>query len=122
MVALRMSWFARSFDRPSEIPLEMLEAEPLWVDKTEIESPLDQDFQFTQAKHCDSRLPATPDNAFGLRLQLHEGVAEKSRDQGPIEFPLQHQHRRCFAHAGSNELLGLGVENDLIERLRIAIE
>ena len=48
-----MSWFARSFDRPLEILLEMLEAEPMLVDETAIKGPFDENLQFAQAEHRD---------------------------------------------------------------------
>ena len=50
-VVLRMSRFTGSFDRPFEVPLEILEAESLPVDEATVEGPFDQYFEFTQAEH-----------------------------------------------------------------------
>src|SRR5271168_355724 len=116
-----MARFAGSFDRPSQIPLEILEAEPLLVDKIAIEGPFDQNFQFAQPEHRNCALPALPDMALRLRLQLHEGIAEKSACQGPVKLSLQHHHGEHFAHARSDELLGLRIEDDVVERLRIRL-
>jgi len=60
--------------------------------------------------------------SIGLRLQPHEGIAEKSGDKGPMEFSPEHQHGERFAHAGSHKFFGIRVENDLVEWLRIVIE
>jgi len=63
-----------------------------------------------------------PDKRLRVRLQLHEAIAEKSARQGLIEFPSEHQHGECFAHAGPDKLFGIRVENDLVELLRIAVK
>ena len=55
-----------------------------------------------------------------LRLQPHEGVAEKSARQGLIGFPSQHHHGERFAHARSDKLFGLRIEDDFVERLRMS--
>ena len=43
-------------------------------------------------------------------------------NQRPVEVTPEHQHGERLAHAGPDEFVGIRVENDLVERLRIAIE
>ncbi len=57
-----------------------------------------------------------------MRLQLHIGVAKKSLDLIPFEFSAQGDHSEGFAHGGADKLLGLRIENDVVERLRITVE
>ena len=117
-----MSVFAGVLGRPFDILLEILEAKPVAIAEAAIEGPFDQDFEFAQAEHRDGGLPALPDKAMRLGSNFVEGIAEKSGDQGPIQFPSHHQHGERLAHAGPDVLFGIRVEDDLVERLRIAIE
>jgi hypothetical protein len=92
------------------------------VDETSIENPPDQNLQIAKTEHGNGALPAEPDVAEPLRLQFVVGVAEKAAGQRPIELSLQGNHGEGLAHARSDELLGIGIENNLAKRLRVAVE
>ena len=78
--------FARVFDSPSEILLEMLEPENVAVDEAPVERFLYQDFQVAHAERRNGALPADPDEILPLRLQVYKGVAEEPAYHWPIEF------------------------------------
>jgi hypothetical protein len=78
--------------------------------------------QIAHAQHCNRALPADPDVALGLWPHLDESFAEELACHRPIEFSPQGDYREGFAQARSKEFFGLRVQNDVVERLRIAIE
>ena len=121
-IIARCRWFARVPDTAPQSVLEIIEAEKSPVDKTAVESPLYQDLQFMNPKHSDGALPAGPDEAEPLRSQFVEGVAEKARGEISIELAAQRNHGESFAHAGADELLGIGIENNVEEGLRVAVK
>src|SRR5258707_4208731 len=109
-------------DSPSEILLEMIESKNVAVNEAPVESLLDQNFQFTHAEHRNGALPADPDVILPLRLQVYKGVAEEPACHCPIEFSPQRDHGEGFAHARSNKLFDVRVQDDVVEWLRIAVE
>src|SRR5208283_2106043 len=112
--------FARPLDAAFQIPFEIIEAEQVRVDEASLEGPLDQNPQLAKAEHGNRTLPAEPDVAVALRPQFVEGVAEKAPGKMPIEFFAQGDHGDGLAHARPDELLGIGIENDVVKRLRVA--
>src|SRR4051794_1219072 len=112
---------AGALDRPIEVALEMLEPEPLRIDEATVEGSANQNRQFAQAEHRNGTLPALPDIAAGLRLNLVEGVTEKSRRVGAVDRAPKDQHGERVAHPRPNEFVGLGVQNDRVERLWVAV-
>src|SRR5262245_61167846 len=46
----------------------------------------------------------------------------KARGEIPIELAAQRNHGESFAHAGADELLVIGIENNVEERLRVAVK
>jgi hypothetical protein len=121
-VVVRLPRVAEPLDAAFQIPFEIIEAEYVPVDETSIESPPEQTLQFAKAEHGDGALPANPYEAASLRQQSVIGVAEKTAGAIPIEFPEQGDHGESLAHARSDELLGVGVENDVVKRLGVAVE
>ena len=113
--------FARSLDTVFQILYEIIEAEQVPVDETSIKSTLDQNLQLAKAEHGNGALPAEPDEAVVLRPQFVVGVAEKAPNEIPIEFAAQGDHGEGLAHARPDELLGIGIENDVEERLRVSV-
>src|SRR5260370_4831898 len=109
-------------DPPSEILLEMFEPKNVGVDEAAVEPFLDQDFQVAHAKHCNGALPADPDIALCLWPHLDERVAKEPACFCLIEFSLDGDHSEGFAHARSDKLFGVRVQNDVVERLRVAVE
>src|SRR5882724_2748192 len=91
-----MPRFARALDAPLEILLEIVECKNMAVNEAPVESLLHQDFQVVQAEHRNGALPADPGITFGLRLHLHEGIAEESASQipGALENALVKSNRR----------------------------
>ena len=92
------------------------------IDEATVESPLDQNLQFAEAEHGDGALPAGPDEAVPLRPQLIEGVAQKACNEIPIELAAQGDHGESLTHTGADELIDTGIENDVEERLRVAVK
>ena len=78
--------------------------------------------QIGHAQHRNGALPADPDIALGLWPYLDESVAEEPACHCPIEFSSQGDHGEGFAHACPNEFVGVRVQDDVVERLRVAIE
>src|SRR5260370_11567385 len=109
-------------DPPSEILLEMFEPKNVGVDEAAVEPFLDQDFQVAHAKHCNGALPADPDIALCLWPHLDECVAKEPACCCLIEFSLDGDHSEGFAHARPNEFLGPRVQDDVVERLGVAIK
>ena len=113
---------ARPLDAVLQILFEIAAAEKVQLDETAVKGPLDQNSQLAHPEHGNSALPAVPDVARGLGLQFVVRVAQKAPDQIPIEFSAQGDHGEGLAHAGPDEFFGIRIENDVAERLRIAIE
>src|SRR5437899_9552081 len=109
-------------DPASEILLEMVESENVAVDKAAVERFLYQELQIAHAQHCNRALPAYPDIALCLWPHLDESVAKEPACFCPIEFSLDGDHREDFAHARSNEFFGVWVQDNVVKRLRVAIE
>jgi len=114
--------FAGPLDTVFQILFEFIEAEQVPVDETSVESPLDQNLQLAKAEHRNGALPAEPDEAAALRLQFVEGVAEKALGEIPVKFSAQADHGEGLAHARPDELLSVGIQNDVVKRLRVAVE
>ena len=109
-------------DSPSEILLEVVEPENVAVNEAAVERSLHENLQIAHAQGRNGTLPADPDVALGLWPYLDESVAEKPACRCPIEFTSQGHHREGFVHARSNEFFGIRVQDDVVERLRVAIE
>src|SRR6266446_10509650 len=121
-VIVRTPRFTRALDAPLEILLEIIESKNVAVNEAPVESLLHQNFQVAEAEHRNGALPADPGIIFGLRLHLHKEVTEKAASQIPIEFSPQDDHGEGLDHAGPEVFIGIRVENDVVERLRIAVE
>src|SRR5438132_14430187 len=63
-----------------------------------------------------------PDIAPCLWPHLHERVSEEPACHCPIEFSSQRHHGECLADARPDEFFGVPVQNDVVDRLRVAIE
>src|SRR6267154_1427023 len=109
-------------DSPSEFLLEVVEPENVAVNEAAVERSLHENLQIAHAQGRNGTLPADPDVALGLWPYLDESVAEEPACQCPIEFTSQGHHREGFVHARSNEFFGIRVQDDVVERLRVAIE
>jgi hypothetical protein len=66
--------------------------------------------------------PADPDIALGWWPHLDENVAEEAACLCPMESSPNSDHGEGFAHARSDELFGVRVQDDVAERLRVAVE
>ena len=64
----------------------------------------------------------TPDIALRLWPHLDESVTEETAYHCPMESSPRSNHGEGFAHACPNEFLGVRVQDNVVERLRVAIE
>src|ERR1700730_8407276 len=109
-------------DAASEVFLEMVESENVAVDEAAVERFLDQDFQVAHAEHRNGALPADPDIGLCLWPHLHEGIAEEAACHCPMESSPNSDHGKGLAHTRPDEFFGLRVQDDVVERLRVAVE
>src|ERR1700757_2305809 len=109
-------------DSPSEILLEVVEHENVAVNEAAVERSLHENLQIAHAQGRNGTLPADPDVALGLWPYLDESVAEEPACHCPIEFTSQGHYCEGFVHARSNEFFGIRVQDDVVERLRVAIK
>src|SRR6266446_1509738 len=100
----------------------MVEPKNVAVNEAPVESLPDQNLQVAHAQHRNGALPADPDVAVCVWSHLDEGVAEKPACHCPIESSPHSDHGEGFAHARSDKLFGVGVQDDVVERLRVAIK
>src|SRR5579864_9132463 len=100
----------------------MMETEPRAADELLSEHLLDKRFEVRKTKQCDGALPAIPDKAFVLRIDLRVTGTEEPGCLRARQPAVQRHHSNCFKHPGPDEFLRIRIENDLVERLRIAIE
>src|SRR5438874_13025020 len=100
----------------------MFEPKNVAVDETSIERLLYQKLQIAHAQHRNGALPADPDIALRLWLHLHDGVAEESACHCPIEFSPHSDHGEGLARTRPDEFFGVRVQDDAVERLRVAVE
>src|SRR6202165_2606600 len=100
----------------------MVKSKNLAVNEAPVESLLDQNLKVAHAKHRNGALPADPDEILPLQLQVYKGVAEEPAYTSPLESPPPSDRGDGFSHAGPNELLGFQVQDDVVERLRVAIK
>src|SRR5580704_19175238 len=109
-------------DPASEIFLEMVESENVAVDEAAVERFPYQELQIAHAQHCNRALPADPDITLCLWPHLDERVAEEPAYHCLIEFSPHSDHGEGLAHARSDELFGVRVQDDVVERFRVAVE
>src|SRR5437764_9553109 len=109
-------------DSPSKILLEVVEPEYVAVNQAAIECLLYQKLQITYAQCRYGALPADPDVALALWPNIYESIAEEPACHCSIEFTSQGHHGKGFAHARSNEFIGTRVQDDVVERSRVAVE
>ena len=110
------------FDSPSEILLEVVEPENVAVNEAAVERSLHENLQIAHAQGRNGTLPADPDVALGLWPYLDESIAEEPACHCPIEFTPQGHHREGLVHARSNKFVSVRVQDDVVERVRVAIE
>jgi len=109
-------------DAASEIFLEMVESENVAVDEAAVERFFHQGLQIDHAEHCNGALPTDPDIALCLWSHFSKGIAKKTACHCPVEFSPNSDHSEGFAHARPNEFFGVRVQDDVVERLKVAIE
>ena len=109
-------------DRVLQIFFEILECEPLGIDRLALKSLLYQRLQLGQSKPGHRVDPAAPDVAILLRLELRKAIAQEGRRRVARQLSSTRQHGDRLQHLGADELIGFGIANDLMERLGIAIE
>src|SRR5438552_1737748 len=100
----------------------MVESKNVAVNEAAVERFLHQDLQVAHAEHRNRALPADPDIALCLWPHLHERVTEEPACHCAIEFSPHSDHGEGLAHARSNEFVGSRVQDDVVERLGLAIE
>src|SRR5947209_11248517 len=96
-------------DSPPKILLEVVEPEYVAVNEPAIECSLYEKLRITHAQCRYGALPADPNVALRLWPYLNESVAQEPGRDCPIEFTSQCHHGKGFAHAPSNEFVGVRV-------------
>src|SRR5579872_591383 len=112
----------RIFDRQLEVLLKMSKRKPGGIDRITRKRPLDERLEFGEAEQSDGTLPTVPDEAFSLWFDVRVAGTQEPRGVHAQQLIIACCHREGFAHARSNEFVGLGVKNYLVERIGVAIK
>lgn len=112
----------RIFDRMRKVMFEMCERKPGRTYEAARERLLDERLELDEPKQGNGALPAVPDETFILRYKLRVTGAKKPGSLGAPRLIVECHHRESFTHARSDEFVGLGVKNDSVKRIRIAIK
>jgi hypothetical protein len=105
-----------------QIVLEVLEVGHHRIDEATLEGFSHQRLELVHGEQRHRALPAVPDHGIIPGLQLVETRPQKTGKLGSVELAAESEKDEAVEHASAQELVRFGIPDDLVNRVRIAVE